>query len=73
MIILAWNKPYYIRQLKWLLETLCEKNLQLPELQFYINDIARCISIVVILAARIQDHQFNNIIKCYTFLKVDYL
>ena len=52
---------------------LLENNLQLTELQFYINNIARCLGIVVILSARIQDRQFNTLIKCYTFLQANYL
>ena len=39
-------------------QTLSKNNLQIIELQFYINNIASCIGIVVILSARIQDNQF---------------
>ena len=34
--------------------------LQLTELQFYINNIARCLGIVDILSARRQYHKFNT-------------
>ena len=50
-----------------------KKNIQLIELQFYINNIARCLGIVYILSARIKYHQLNIIIKCSTFLQVYYL
>ena len=43
------------------------------ELQLYINNIARFLGIVVIFYSRIQDYQFNTLIKCYTFLLVYYL
>ena len=46
--------------------------MQLMELHLYLNNIARCLGIVVLLYERIQYHQFKNIIKCYTFLQVDY-
>ena len=42
-------------------------NLQLTELQFYINNIARFLGIVVLLSERIQCHQLNTLIKCSTF------
>ena len=42
-------------------------------LHLYIKTISRCLGIVVILSERRQDHQLNNLIKCYTFLKVDYI
>ena len=31
------------------------------------------LGILVLLSASIQDHQLNNIIKCSTFLQVDYI
>ena len=45
-------------------QTFCENNLQLMELQFYINNIARCLGMVVLLSERRQDHQFNTLIDC---------
>ena len=38
--------------------TLRENNMQLTELQFYTNNIARFLGIVVLLSARIKCHQF---------------
>ena len=46
-------------------QTIREKNLQLTELQLYINNIARCLCIGFILSARKQDYQLNTLIKCY--------
>ena len=43
-----------------------EKNLQLTELQFCINNIATCLGIVDLLSARRQDHQWNTLIQCET-------
>ena len=54
-------------------QTLYENNMQLTELKLYINKIARCLGIVVILSARIQDHQFKLFIKCSTLLQVYYI
>ena len=48
-------------------------NTQLTELHFYINEIARCINISVILSARRQDHKFNTIINFSTFLQFSYI
>ena len=48
-------------------------NLQLAELQFYINNIKRYLVKVVVLYARIKYHQFNTLIKCSTFLQFYYL
>ena len=45
---------------------LCKKHLQSTELQFYTNNIARCIYIVVILYARRQYHLFKTSIKFST-------
>ena len=47
-------------------QILREKNMQLMELQFYINKIARCLGIVDILSASRQDNQFKTLIKCST-------
>ena len=41
-------------------QTICDNNLQLTELQFYINNVARCLGIVDLLYSRIQYHQFNT-------------
>ena len=41
-------------------QTLREKNMQLMALQFYINNIPRCLDIVDILYARRKYHQFKN-------------
>ena len=41
-----------------------KKNLQLAELQLYINIIERCLGIVDILSTSRQDHQWNNLTKC---------
>ena len=41
----------------------------ITELQFYINNIARCIGIVDIIFTSRKDHPWNTIIKCYTLLK----
>ena len=38
--------------------------MQLTELQFYINNLERCLGIVNLLSTRIQDHQCYTIIKC---------
>ena len=54
-------------------QTLREKNLQLTELQLYINNITRCPGTVVILFARRKDHQLNTLIKCSTLLQFYYL
>ena len=74
---LAWAKPVYHLILSdnssGYEQTFCEKNLQLTELKLYINNIARCLDIVVLLSARIQDHQFNITKQCSTFLQFDYL
>ena len=43
-----------------------DKNLQLTELQFYINNITRCLGIVVLLSESRQDHQWYNLIKIAT-------
>ena len=43
------------------------------ELQLYTNNTTRCLGIVVTYSEKKQDHQFNTIIKCYTFLQVNYL
>ena len=45
---------------------LCENNLQLTELQFYINNIIMCQGIVALLSESKQDHQLNTLIKCST-------
>ena len=42
-------------------------------LKFSINNIVRCLVIVVILSPMRKYHQFNTLIKCSTFLQVDYL
>ena len=43
-------------------------------LQFYINNITRCIGIVDNMSAMRQDLHLNTLIKCSTiFLQVDYL
>ena len=61
---IAWNKQVYrmIQSGKpsGYDQTLREKNPQLTELKFYINNIARCIGIVYILSARRQYHLFNT-------------
>ena len=43
-----------------------KKNMQLPQLQLYINNIARCLGILDLLSAKRKYHQWNNLIKCYT-------
>ena len=48
-------------------------SLQLKELKFYINNIARCLSIVVLLSERRQYHQFNTPKERSTLLSVDYI
>ena len=53
---LSWNKPVSSGYEK----TLRKKNMQLTELQFYINNIARCLDIVDLLSTRRQYHQFNT-------------
>ena len=50
-------------------QMLCEKNMWLTELQLFINNIARCLSILDIIYARIQDYWWNNLIQCYTLFK----
>ena len=50
-----------------------EENLQLIDLKLYTNNIAKCLDVVVILSARRQYNQFNNLIKCSTFLQVYYI
>ena len=52
---------------------LYENNLQLTELQFYINKNARCLGKLDLISKRRQNIQLNTIIKCCTFLQVDYL
>ena len=47
-------------------QTRVENNMQLTELQIYINNIAGCIGIVGFISEMIQYHQLNTIIKCYT-------
>ena len=73
----SWTKPVYHMSLSdnssGYDETLRENNLQLIELQFYINNIIRCIGIVDILSEERKDHQFNTLINYYTFLQVNYL
>ena len=67
----AWNKPDYTRlsdNSSGYEQTLCEKNLQLTELQFYIKNIARCLGIVVLLSARRQDHQLRTTKEYSDFL-----
>ena len=54
-------------------QTLRKKNLQLTELQLFINNIASFLSILFVLSARRQDFQFNTLIKCFTFFKFSYL
>ena len=44
-------------------QTLPKKSLQLTELKLYINSMERCLSIVDIISARREDHQWNNLIK----------
>ena len=39
-------------------------------IQFYINNITRCLCIVVLLSARRKDHQFVTLTKCYNLLQV---
>ena len=41
-------------------QTLLEKNLQLTELKFYINNIGGCLGMVDLLSTRRQDNQVNN-------------
>ena len=38
-------------------KTLCDKNLQITELQLYINNIKKCLGIVDLLSSIIQDYQ----------------
>ena len=52
-------------------QNLREKNLELKELKFYINNITRCLGIVVILSALRKYHQLNTLIKCYNLLQAD--
>ena len=52
-------------------QTIPKKNMQLTELKFYINNIVRCIGILVILSTRRQDHQFNtftNVLLSYKYI-----
>ena len=43
-----------------------KNNPQLLELQFYINNIERCLDKVDVLSVRIQNHQWYTIIKYAT-------
>ena len=45
----------------------------LSSIQFYINNIARCLGVVLISSVKIQDHHSKNLIRCSTFLQVDYI
>ena len=47
-------------------QTLCENNMQLTELQLYINNIARCIGILGLLSAARKIQHCYNLIKCPT-------
>ena len=47
-----------------------DNNLQLTKLQFYINNITRCIDIVNLISARIQYHQWYTLIKCDTIFTI---
>ena len=47
-----------------------KENLQLTELQLYINNIESFLVIMDILSARMQDNQLNTIIKCSTIFKI---
>ena len=58
MHILAWKIHTKLDNSSGYEQTLRENNMQLTELQFYTNNITRCLSIVVLLYARRQDHQF---------------
>ena len=61
----AWTKPVYhlslLENSSGYKQTLREKKLQLTELQFYTNNIARCIGIMDILYTSGKDHQFNTL------------
>ena len=46
-----------------------KNNLQLKELKFYINNISRCLGIVVVLSTRRQYDQLNTIMKCSNIFK----
>ena len=49
-------------------QMLYDNNMQLMELQFYINNIARCLDIVDLLYIIIQYQKCNTIIKCDNIL-----
>ena len=60
----VWNKPVYNMSQSGnssgYEKTLCENSIQVTELHFYINNFVRCLVIVDLLYARIQDHQLNT-------------
>ena len=47
-----------------------KKMIQLMELQFYINNIIRCLGIVDLISSRRQYHHFYTLIKCATLFKI---
>ena len=70
----AWNNPDYHLSLSYnssgYEQTLYKKNMQLTKLQFYINNIARCLGIVDILSERRQDHKFITFTSVILYWKL---
>ena len=63
---LSYNSNYYEKMLP-------EINLQLTELQFYMNKIARCVCIVDVFSAGKCFSSVQHFHKCSTLLQINYL
>ena len=74
---LDWNNPvYHMSQSgnsSGYDQTLREKNMQLTELQFYINNITSCPGIVDLFICKYTGSSVQHFHKCSTLLQVYYI